>query len=426
MKMAVLGFEYTSSLVDLLLSPGGSSPLYQTLVPRQFQEESIQEKIDLLENHLVSHGLNSESVRMLLEAGVRSLQLLALLGPGDLLRKFQGMPSQQRRLLEVSIRRLDPRPSFQVTAGLKRFFKDSSQIQRIDKINHVDSVQDSKTDNGRDASEIEAALKLVENSKKILECPVCYLPCQPPRIWQCNNGHLTCATCHVHTRVCPLCRTAFSNVRPLAAEKLAAQLPTPCKNQQHGCRACLAWSDRQLHEAECEMAVGQCPVLSCTSQVPILNVVAHLTSVHSWSEDFIHHKLTANNCSFSSSISTSTYLHSLQDHQNWWWGPQCISFDENLFFLLISRRVENQERGYFNFWVWIAANRKTSERYRYRIRVEGGGGEEVSYTSSPVCMEIGLDDIREEQTSLLLSDGAVRRLIRNSERLHYSVKFTRI
>ena len=63
MKMAVLGFEYTSSLVDLLLSPGGSSPLYQTLVPRQFQEESIQEKIDLLENHLVSHGLNSESVR---------------------------------------------------------------------------------------------------------------------------------------------------------------------------------------------------------------------------------------------------------------------------------------------------------------------------------------------------------------------------
>ena len=56
-------------------------------------------------------------------------------------------------------------------------------------------------------------------------------------------------------------------VRPLAAEKLAAQLPTPCKNQQHGCRACLAWSDRQLHEAECEMAVGQCPVLSCTSQV---------------------------------------------------------------------------------------------------------------------------------------------------------------
>merc|ERR1719300_589304 len=180
MKMAVLGFEYTSSLVDLLLSPGGSSPLYQTLVPRQFQEESIQEKIDLLENHLVSHGLNSESVRMLLEAGVRSLQLLALLGPGDLLRKFHGMPSQQRRLLEVSIRRLDPRPSFQVTAGLK-------------------SVQDSKTENGRDASEIEAALKLVENSKKILECPVCYLPCQPPRIWQCNNGHLTCATCHVHT-----------------------------------------------------------------------------------------------------------------------------------------------------------------------------------------------------------------------------------
>ena len=33
-------------------------------------------------------------------------------------------------------------------------------------------------------NEIEAAIKLVEDSRKILECPVCYLTCLPPRIWQ--------------------------------------------------------------------------------------------------------------------------------------------------------------------------------------------------------------------------------------------------
>ena len=47
--------------------------------------------------------------------------------------------------------------------------------------------------------------------------------------FQCNNGHLTCNSCHAHTRLCPLCRTNFTNVRPLAAERLAAQVPTPCR-----------------------------------------------------------------------------------------------------------------------------------------------------------------------------------------------------
>ena len=41
-----------------------------------------------------------------------------------------------------------------------------------------------------------------------------------------------------------------SNVRPLAAERLAAQLPSPCRNQAHGCGLRLAWAERQRHEAE--------------------------------------------------------------------------------------------------------------------------------------------------------------------------------
>ena len=86
-------------------------------------------------------------------------------------------------------------------------------------------------------------------------------------LYQCNNGHLTCASCHTHTRSCPLCRTPFSNVRPLSAEKLAAQIPTACKNQPHGCDLSLPWADRQRHEAECDLSVGHCPVLSCPVQV---------------------------------------------------------------------------------------------------------------------------------------------------------------
>ena len=87
MCSAVLGFENTSSLVDLLLSPHGSSPLYQvsrctaveyylplsaqSLVPSQHQESSAQEKMDELENHLVSHGLNQVEF----EAGRRTIHV---------------------------------------------------------------------------------------------------------------------------------------------------------------------------------------------------------------------------------------------------------------------------------------------------------------------------------------------------------------
>jgi len=421
----VLGFDSTSNLVDLLLSPHGSSPLYQSLVPRHHQDQSLQDRCEELEAHLVSHGLNQDTMRSLLEAGVRSLNLLALLSPSNIRRLFPAMTQQQRRLLEVSIARLDPRPPYQITAGLKRFLAvpvenrvphelaeaESSSEEHVIKIGQPDKQE-----------EVEAALKLVDSSKKILECPVCYLTCLPPRIWQCNNGHLTCNSCHAHTRLCPLCRTNFTNVRPLAAERLAAQVPTPCRNAAHGCSVSLAWADRQRHEAECDLAVGHCPVLSCSAPVPLRGVVDHLKQVHTWSEDFIHHKLDESTNSFSSSISTANYLHTMQDQQNWWWGPQSVSYEGQLFFLLISRRVEaGSDRGFFNFWLWMAGSEARAGAFRYRITVEGAG-EEISYAAAPVSLEVGLDTVREDQLSLLLSDGAVRRLIRNGDRLHYSVQ----
>jgi len=426
--MTTLGFEYTSNLVDLLLSPHGSDPLHRSLVPQQPSQISTQERRQELRNHCVLYGLNQDTMGLLSNAGINSVCLLSLLIPKDLSRLLPSISSQQKRLLEICISRLDPRPPYQMTVGLRRllssplknYLLSSSNANVVEKKNVVVDNEENP-----DSENIKAALKLVENTRKILECPVCYLACPPPRIWQCNNGHLTCHLCHSHTRVCPLCRTQFSTVRPLAAERLAAQLPSPCKNQQYGCPATLPWADKLEHEAVCGHAVGHCPVLSCTTMVPVNTIVEHLTVTHKWSEDFIHHKLDELNTCFSSSISTTTYLHSLQDQQNWWWGPQCISFDNKLFFLLISRRVEHLgDRGYFNFWVWLAGNKAGAAKYRYSITVGGprsGRGEEVRYSSEPVPLEVGLETVREEQISLLLSDGAIRRMIKNGERLHYNI-----
>ena len=183
----VLGFDSTSNLVDLLLSPHGSSPLYQSLVPRHHQDQSLQDRCEELEAHLVSHGLNQDTMRSLLEAGVRSLNLLALLSPSNIRRLFPAMTQQQRRLLEVSIARLDPRPPYQITAGLKRFLavpvenRVPHELAEAESSSEEDVVKSGQPDK---QDEVEAALKLVDSSKKILECPVCYLTCLPPRIWQ--------------------------------------------------------------------------------------------------------------------------------------------------------------------------------------------------------------------------------------------------
>ena len=74
--------------------------------------------------------------------------------------------------------------------------------------------------------------------------------------------------------------------------------------------------------------------------------------------------------------------------------------------------VANGDRGYFNFWVWAAGNKAVSDKYRYRISVGSGTAEEVTYSASPLCLEVGLETIREDQISLLLADSAIRRLIR--------------
>ena len=96
--MSSLGFEYTTNLVDLLLSPQGSQLLYDELVPRHHQDEkSAGEKLSQLENHLVAHGLNQDSVRLLTEAGFKSLDLLSFLALQDVRRVFPSLCGQQTR-----------------------------------------------------------------------------------------------------------------------------------------------------------------------------------------------------------------------------------------------------------------------------------------------------------------------------------------
>ena len=84
----------------------------------------------------------------------------------------------------------DPRPPYQVTAAIKRFLARPQSSAAAEAGGTKPAEDGAKSPEG-DKSDVEAALKLVDNSKKILECPVCYLTCLPPRIWQVRPNNDT-------------------------------------------------------------------------------------------------------------------------------------------------------------------------------------------------------------------------------------------
>ena len=87
------------------------------------------------------------------------------------------------RLLEISIKRLDSRPSYQISAGLRRYLS-----QPLRTLFRVLEDSDRKAGDSGESERVSAALKLMESTRKVLECPVCYLPCPPPRIWQVGSS----------------------------------------------------------------------------------------------------------------------------------------------------------------------------------------------------------------------------------------------
>jgi len=55
-----------------------------------------------------------------------------------------------------------------------------------------------------------------------LTCPVCYSrPTASSPVYQCEHGHVVCASCYGRLHKCPVCRVRFySPIRNLVAEKL--------------------------------------------------------------------------------------------------------------------------------------------------------------------------------------------------------------
>lgn len=122
-------------------------------------------------------------------------------------------------------------------------------------------------------------MTLVDDLKKLLECPCCLeLPFpEDLSIGLCNNGHYVCLTCSsrilLRTDRCPLCRQpGFQIIRGFSfvvktIQLLTNQLVYVCR---HGnCNEQRSGNELLQHEKICRLKPVECPRLDCFYKGPI-------------------------------------------------------------------------------------------------------------------------------------------------------------
>ena len=120
--------------------------------------------------------------------------------------------------------------------------------------------------------------------RDIIQCVICQAV--PPRkIFQCENGHLTCESCSGRVTSCPM-RCSGAEERPwrgrnLALEQvLAAVRPLKrCRNE--GCHVQSHAEELTEHEKRCEHRLVPCPLgEGCAREVPYSEVKEHFEAMH--------------------------------------------------------------------------------------------------------------------------------------------------
>ena len=122
-----------------------------------------------------------------------------------------------------------------------------------------------------------AGIKSSEDIREDLECPVCFKIPRTTPIYQCEQGHIHCKTCHPRLQNCPVCRGPIGNTRNLVVEKIISKLPVRCVNFENGCQEPQALPDQIIeHEKYCEFRMVNCFYTRCGDSFVFNDFAEHL------------------------------------------------------------------------------------------------------------------------------------------------------
>lgn len=134
-----------------------------------------------------------------------------------------------------------------LSAGFLLFMANPTSARRLEKTRTSGKLSKDKLDQEEQSVVMSDSISSVAMQlclSELLHCPVCLeLMGQGSAsglssfVWQCVNGHPTCASCRAKMTRCPMCRAAFGadGIRCLAIEKLLSVVRLPCAFATHGC-----------------------------------------------------------------------------------------------------------------------------------------------------------------------------------------------
>ena len=242
-----------------------------------------------------------------------------------------------------------------------------------------------------------------------LECIVCLDVPKTDPVYQCDNGHILCNSCHANVTDCPMCRVKLGTSRNLAVERVLSKFPRACEYDTHGCKVKMIKGALETHQNSCKYKPVRCLSAVCKELIPMVEMPNHMNDIH---------KVFKANTYSIHYENMSKYMKS-----NVQFNPAHFSFDEKDFFSFFWRTFEPENS--WHIWLYMVGTPEESLKYSYQVKISGATyKEELLYTGQPVSLQIGRDKISSINRCLTISDGGIERFC-DSNRLNIFYKINR-
>ena len=226
------------------------------------------------------------------------------------------------------------------------------------------------------------------------ECIVCIDVPKLDPVYQCDNGHILCSSCHANVTDCPICRIKLGNSRNLAVEKVLSKFPRPCEFDVYGCKVRMASKTLPTHQNFCKYKPVQCLSAVCKELIPMVEMPTHMND--------IHHVFKSDTYSIHYE-NMSRYTKT-----NVQFNPAHFSFDEKDFFSFFWRTFEPQNC--WHIWLYMVGSPEESQKYSYQVKLRGSKyNEELSYFGQTVSLHIDKNEITSINRCLTIQDGNIER-----------------
>ena len=243
---------------------------------------------------------------------------------------------------------------------------------------------------------------LVKKLRDKVECPVCFeIPRSAP-VPVCPNGHVVCNTCVRET--CPTCRVRMQQGTSTLAVTVIENIEHMCEFEN--CGLSLPLSELTRHQARCQQRAVTCPGLDCSARLALSSLVSHVVTCCVERAELREYRLP-----HKFSYMMNEDLKNLsEESQNFNWKLEGVRFDNNVFFLKVTRKARS---GRWFFYVQLVGCEDECLAYTAEITVfrpdRGPGGKPSMKYSADVCpIDISqVDKAEEAGYCLTLKDGAM-------------------